>query len=164
MTPEETRRLAASGAVAGLCPITEANLGDGLFNAPDFVGRGGRFGIGTDSNVQISLAGELRLLEYGQRLFHRARNVLGKSSGSTGRALFDGAQHGGALALGRTPAGLRVGADADIVTLRPDAIGGEDDDVLDAVDILGRRLGRLRLCAWSSGRTRRRAYRARRDS
>ncbi len=123
--------MAESGAVAGLCPITEANLGDGLFNATDFVGRGGRFGIGTDSNVQISLADELRLLEYGQRLFHRARNVLGKSSGSTGRALFDGAQHGGALALGRTPAGLRVGADADIVTLRPDAIGGEDDDVLD---------------------------------
>ena len=80
MTPDETRRLAASGAVAGLCPITEANLGDGLFNAPDFVGRGGRFGIGTDSNVQIALADELRLLEYGQRLFHRARNVLGRSS------------------------------------------------------------------------------------
>jgi formimidoylglutamate deiminase len=131
MTAEETRRLAASGAVAGLCPITEANLGDGVFNAPDFVGRDGRFGIGTDSNVQISLAGELRLLEYGQRLFHRARNVFGEPFGSTGRALFDGAQFGGALALGRA-SGLSVGADADIVTLRPDAIGRDDDDVLDA--------------------------------
>ena len=131
MTPEETRRLADSGAVAGLCPITEANLGDGVFNAPDFVGPGGRFGIGTDSNVQISLADELRLLEYGQRLFHRARNVLGEPSGSTGRALFDGAQRGGALALGRA-SGLSVGADADIVTLRPDAIDADDDDVLDA--------------------------------
>lgn len=131
MTPDETRRLAASGAIAGLCPITEANLGDGFFNAPDFVERGGRFGVGTDSNVEISLAGELRLLEYGQRLLHRARNVLSQSSGSTGRALFDGAHLGGALALGRTPAGLRVGADADIVTLRPDAIGRDDDDMLD---------------------------------
>jgi formimidoylglutamate deiminase len=131
MTAEETRRLAASGAVAGMCPITEANLGDGIFNAPDFVGRGGRFGIGTDSNVQISLADELRLLEYGQRLFHHARNVFGEPSGSTGRALFDGAQRGGALALGRAP-GFSVGADADIVTLRADAIGRDDDDVLDA--------------------------------
>jgi formimidoylglutamate deiminase len=131
MTAEETRRLAASGAVAGLCPITEANLGDGIFNAADFVGRGGRFGIGTDSNVQISLAGELRLLEYGQRLFHRARNVFGEPSGSTGHALFDGAQIGGALALGRAP-GLSVGADADIVTLRHGAAGRDDDDVLDA--------------------------------
>jgi formimidoylglutamate deiminase len=131
MTAEETRRLAASGAVAGLCPITEANLGDGIFNAPDFVGRGGRFGIGTDSNVQISLADELRLLEYGQRLFHRARNVFGEPSGSTGRALFDGAQRGGELALGRA-SGLCAGADADIVTLRPDTIGPDDDDVLDA--------------------------------
>jgi len=131
MTPEETRRLASSGAVAGLCPITEANLGDGLFNATGFAGSGGRFGIGTDSNVQISLADELRLLEYGQRLFHRARNVFGEPSGSTGRALFDGAQRGGALALGREP-GLRLGADADIVTLRPDAIGRDDDDALDA--------------------------------
>jgi formimidoylglutamate deiminase len=131
MTAEETRRLAASGAVAGLCPITEANLGDGIFNAADFVGRGGCFGIGTDSNVQISLAGELRLLEYGQRLFHRARNVFGQPSGSTGRALLDGAQLGGALALGRTP-GLSVGADADIVTLRTDAIFRDDDDGVDA--------------------------------
>jgi formiminoglutamate deiminase len=131
MTAEETRKLAASGAVAGLCPITEANLGDGIFNAPDFVGRGGRFGIGTDSNVRISLAGELLLLEYGQRLFHRARNVFGEPSGSTGRALFDGAHRGGALALGRA-SGLCIGADADIVTLRPDAIFRNDDDVVDA--------------------------------
>ena len=132
MTPEETRRLAASGAVVGLCPITEANLGDGVFNARDFVGRGGgRFGIGTDSNVQISLAGELRLLEYGQRLFHRARNVFGEPSRSTGRALFDSAQRGGAFALGRAP-GLVVGADADIVIPRADAIVRDEDDVLDA--------------------------------
>ena len=131
MTQEETRRLATSGAVAGLCPVTEANLGDGLFNAPEFVSQGGLFAIGTDSNVQIALAGELRLLEYGQRLFHRARNVLATSEVSTGRALCDGAWRGGARALGRSTSGFKVGADADIVALRTDFTGGNDDNNLD---------------------------------
>ena len=135
MNPEETRRLAASGAIAGLCPITEANLGDGIFNAPDFLGQGGRFGIGTDSNVQIALAGELRLLEYGQRLARRSRNVLAGPGGSTGRALVDAARGGGCVALGHPASGLAMGADADIVTLRGDALalsGTDADTVLDA--------------------------------
>ena len=135
MTSEETQRLAGSGAVAGLCPITEANLGDGIFNATEFLGRGGRIGVGTDSNVQIALADELRMLEYGQRLTHRARNVLAEPGGSCGRALFDAAQRGGAAALGREPSGFRLGADADVVTLREpalSAIGREADALLDA--------------------------------
>jgi formimidoylglutamate deiminase len=132
MTRDETRRLAASSAVAGLCPITEANLGDGVFNAPDFIAHGGRFGIGTDSNVEIALAGELRLLEYGQRLVHRVRNVLATAAQSTGRALFEGAQRGGAAALGRAPTGFQVGADADIVVLRAELAGLEDDQTLDS--------------------------------
>ena len=131
MTSEETRRLAASGAVAGLCPITEANLGDGIFNAPDFIRQDGFFGIGTDSNVQIALAEELRLLEYGQRLFRRARNVLATPEVSSGRTLCDGAWRGGARALGRSLSGFEVGADADIVTLRSDFDGGNDDEFLD---------------------------------
>jgi formimidoylglutamate deiminase len=132
MTEDETRRLAANGAVAGLCPITEANLGDGVFSAPDFFADGGRFGIGTDSNVEIALAGELRLLEYGQRLVHRARNVLATPEQSTGRTLFEGAQRGGAAALGRSLAGFQLGADADIVALRVDLAGLEDDQALDS--------------------------------
>jgi formiminoglutamate deiminase len=132
MTEDETRRLAASGAVAGLCPITEANLGDGVFNAPGFIGHGGRFGIGTDSNVEITLPGELRLLEYGQRLFHRARNIIATPAQSIGRTLFEGAQRGGAAALVRAPAGFQVGADADIVVLRVDLPGLEDDQILDS--------------------------------
>ena len=132
MTGDETRRLAASGAIAGLCPITEANLGDGVFNAPDFLAHGGRFGIGADSNVEINLPAELRLLEYGQRLFHRARNVIATPAQSTGRALFEGAQRGGAATLGRAPAGFQVGADADIVALRVDLPGMEDDQTLDS--------------------------------
>jgi len=107
MTPEETARLAKSGAVAGLCPMTEANLGDGIFPARDFLEQGGRFGIGSDSNVLISAAEELRLLEYGQRLIHRERNVL---DNLYIRAL-DGAQ-----ALG-VESGIAIGQPADIVSL-----------------------------------------------
>ncbi len=96
----ERTRIARAGAVVGLCPITEANLGDGLFDVPDFLAQGGRFGIGSDSLVRISAADELRTLEYGQRLFHRQRNVLGTAAGSTGRRLFDAARAGGAQAVG----------------------------------------------------------------
>ncbi len=72
----EVRALAASGAVAGLCPLTEASLGDGIFDAAGYLAAGGTFGIGTDSNIQIDAAAELRQLEYGQRLARRARNVM----------------------------------------------------------------------------------------
>lgn len=135
MTSIETQRLARSGAVAGLCPITEANLGDGVFDAPKFCEQGGRFAVGTDSNVQIGLTDELRLLEYGQRLMRRARNVLAAPGASTGRALLEGALEGGRRALGRRGDGFCVGADADIVTLRGDALewlAVEPDRVLDA--------------------------------
>ncbi|MCZ0735983.1 formimidoylglutamate deiminase [Phreatobacter sp. AB_2022a] len=117
MTEAETRGMAAAGAIAGLCPVTEANLGDGTFPAVDFTGHGGRYGVGSDSNVLIGLPDELRQLEYSQRLAHRARNVLAAPGGSTGRALFDAALTGGAAALGGAEA-LRVGAPADLVSLR----------------------------------------------
>jgi formiminoglutamate deiminase len=134
MTSEETRRMAERGAVAGLCPITEANLGDGIFNAPEFVSHGGKFGIGSDSNILIGVSDELRQLEYAQRLKHRARNVLAANGGSTGRALFDAAVAGGNTALGVPAAGLAGGAPADFVSLDitalPDA--REEDGILDA--------------------------------
>jgi formiminoglutamate deiminase len=140
MVDGETKRLALSGAVAGLCPITEANLGDGIFHAPKFRMFDGRFGIGSDSNVLISLAEELRLLEYGQRLKRRARNVMARRADtSTGRSLFDAALAGGAQALG-VDRGLTVGAPADIVSLDPGhpalvARGG--DDILDSFIFAG---------------------------
>lgn len=118
MTAEETTRLARSGAVAGLCPITEANLGDGIFPAVDFLAAGGRFGIGSDSNVLIDAPEELRLLEYGQRLEWRARNLLG-GGGSTGEALWRAALAGGAQALG-AESGIAAGNAADIVSLDRD--------------------------------------------
>lgn len=118
LTADETADLAASGAVAGLCPITEANLGDGLFPAHAYFEAGGAFGVGTDSNVYIDAAAELRGLEYGQRLALKARNLLAAAEGdSVGRTLFDAAISGGALALGAPPPRLAVGSPADIVDL-----------------------------------------------
>jgi formiminoglutamate deiminase len=120
MTPEETARLAATGATAGLCPITEANLGDGLFPAAAWLAAGGRFGVGSDSNVLIDAGEELRLLEYGQRLTARARNLFAPGpDSSTGAALFTGALAGAAQALG-APAGIAVGRPADLFTLAAD--------------------------------------------
>ena len=122
MTPDEVRRLAQSGAVAGFCPVTEANLGDGIAPAQPFLGAGGAFGIGTDSNVSIGASEELRQLEYSQRLRDRARNVLvSDHSRSTGQTLYANAVHGGTQALGLQPAGISVGAPADCLALAADA-------------------------------------------
>ena len=119
----EIPRLARSGAVAGLCPITEANLGDGIFPATKFLAAGGRFGIGTDSNVSLGVADELRQLEYSQRLRDRARNVVTSAWPSTGRTLFAGALAGGSQALGvaRERTGLVEGAPADFFSLNVDS-------------------------------------------
>lgn len=121
ITEAELAGIVARGAVAGLCPITEANLGDGLFPARSFIDRGGHFGVGTDSNVQIDAASELRLLEYGQRLVLRVRNVLVRpSTSSTGRSLFDGAHDGGTRALGLSSR-LALGEPADLVSLNAES-------------------------------------------
>jgi formimidoylglutamate deiminase len=118
LTPAEMAGLAASGATVGLCPSTEANLGDGIFAAAAFVGQGGMWGLGTDSNIHIQAAGELRALEYSQRLAHRGRNILARAEGaSTGRSLFEQALAGGHRALAAGPPGLAAGHAADIVTL-----------------------------------------------
>jgi formiminoglutamate deiminase len=135
MTDEETDALARSGATAGLCPITEANLGDGFFNGRRFVQSGGHFGIGTDSNVLIDAAAELRQLEYAQRLRDRARNRIKEDRKSTGRTLFDKALRGGARALASGPAGIAMGASADMISLNPGHVmleGRADDRILDA--------------------------------
>jgi formiminoglutamate deiminase len=153
MTDAETLAMARSGAVAGLCPITEANLGDGLFPAEAFLAAGGRYGVGSDSNVRIDVTEELRLLEYGQRLVRRGRNLLAmQPGGSTGAALWRGALGGGAQALG-VEAGLRVGASADIVSLDPDHASLAErsgDALLDGLVFAGGREGIDRV--WRRGR------------
>ena len=139
MTADETQALARSGAVAGLCPITEANLGDGIFPGVAFLQAGGRYAIGSDSNVRIAANEELRTLEYSQRLRDRRRNRLGRPGASTGRAIFEAARSGGAQALGletgARAGGLATGQTADIVVLDaadPALIGRSDDAALDA--------------------------------
>lgn len=135
MIDAETDALARSGAVAGLCPITEANLGDGIFDGAAFIGAGGRFGVGSDSNVRIALAEELRTLEYSQRLRNNARNVLLAGEGSVGGSLYRRALQGGARALRRESGEIGAGRFADLVAVDGDNLvfqGLDGDHLLDA--------------------------------
>ncbi len=152
MTEAETKEMAKAGAIAGLCPITEANLGDGTFPGRRFTAKGGRYGIGSDSNVLIGVADELRQLEYSQRLARQARNVLAKPGQSNGRALFDAAVAGGGVALGTGEGGLAAGAPADFVSLdaaHPSLTGKKGDAILDAwIFANGTRVD----CVWVRGK------------
>jgi len=136
MTDREVAGLAASGAVAGLAPTTEADLGDGTFPGPGYLGAGGRFGIGSDSNTAISPFAELRQLEWSQRLRTRHRNVLAASGSATvGTALWHRAASGGGQALGQPVGAIAPGMRADLVVLNVDdpALAMQSHgDVLDA--------------------------------
>jgi formiminoglutamate deiminase len=135
MTDVETAALAKSGAVAGLCPVTEGSLGDGTFPGRSFLAAGGRFGVGSDSNVLIGVGDELRQLEYSQRLKHNQRNVLASPGQSNGRAMFDAALAGGSQALGGLPAGIAPDGAASFVSLdpsHPTLAGKTGDSILDA--------------------------------
>ncbi|HEY0768486.1 MAG TPA: formimidoylglutamate deiminase [Steroidobacteraceae bacterium] len=141
-TPAELAAVAAQRAVVGLCPLTESSLGDGIFPAAEFLAQRGRIGIGTDSNILLDAAEELRTLEYSQRLEQRARNVLASGAGaSTGRCLFEAALEGGRQVLQTGtlgqggPAGLEPGAPLDVVSLRrghPALLERRDDEILDS--------------------------------
>jgi len=131
---DEVARLAASGAIAGLCPTTEANLGDGLFPLEPFLAAGGAFGIGSDSHVSHSPIEELRWLEYGQRLQHQRRNVaVTREQRNVGDYLWQAALGGGAQATGRRVGALAAGKRADLLVLdgqHPNLDGVRDDEVL----------------------------------
>lgn len=136
MNAKETAALAKSGAVAGLCPITEANLGDGPFNGPGWLAAGGAFGIGSDSNVRISLTEELRTLEYSQRLRDIARNVMVLKDGSVGHFLYVGAAMGSAQALGRKSGLIAAGNLADLTAIdlsHPTLCALSPDHILDGL-------------------------------
>ncbi|MBV8665263.1 MAG: formimidoylglutamate deiminase [Burkholderiaceae bacterium] len=137
MTEAETMALARSGAVAGICPTTEANLGDGIFDGVHYAQAGGHWGIGSDSHVSTSVREELRLYEYGQRLLHRRRNVLvGADNPSVGAYLYRQALMGGAMASDRPVAGLAVGQRADLLLLdnqHPTLCGKRGDALLDSL-------------------------------
>jgi formimidoylglutamate deiminase len=154
-TADELRRMARAGAIAGLCPVSEANLGDGILDARAFLSQGGRFGVGSDSNIVTGPAEELRQLEYAQRLQRRERNVVAIDlSVSTGRALFERALAGGAMALGLQSAGLKEGALADIISLDTGHVAlaaRSGDTLIDSWIFAG---GRATLvdCVWTCGR------------
>ena len=153
MTPEETEAMARSGAVAGLCPITEANLGDGIFDGARYLAAGGAFGVGSDSNIRISLTEELRLLEYSQRLGLKGRAILASPEKSCGRTLYEGAVSGGATAAGRHSGAIAIGQWADLVALdltHPDVAGAQGDVILDT--FLFARDDRMVSALWSAGR------------
>lgn len=154
MTAQETKELAATGAVAGLCPITEANLGDGIFNGTDYLGAGGTLGFGSDSNVHISLFDELKSLEYSQRLRDKSRAALATAERSSGRVLFDAAAKGGAQAGGRDSGALAVGKLADILAVDLDNEWGANrtgDMALDTL-VFGGNGQRCITDVWSAGR------------
>lgn len=135
MERHETLGLAATGAVAGLCPITESSLGDGIFDGVAWLGAGGAWGVGSDSNIRIRLAEELRTLDHSQRLRDRSRAALATPQLSTGRVLLEGAARGGAQAAGRDAGAIAAGKLADLVALdtaQTDLDGLQGDKLLDA--------------------------------
>ena len=134
MTDAETDALATTGAIAGLCPITESSLGDGIFNGVRYLSKGGRLGIGSDSNIRIALSEELRTLEYSQRLRDRCRASVATTERSTGRVLFDAVAAGGAQAAGRKSGRIEEGAWADLLVLDGTSLmldGVKGDEILD---------------------------------
>ena len=140
LTPDEMTALARSSAVAGLCPTTEANLGDGLFPLEAFQAAGGIWGIGSDSHVSVSPVEELRWLEYGRRLVTLRRNVAALPGQSTGAGLWSRALDGGAAACGRRIGALRPGYRADLLVLdgeHPLTYGRTGDRLVDALVFAG---------------------------
>ena len=135
LSADETRGLAKSGAAAGLCPTTEANLGDGIFPLPDYLAAGGRIAIGGDSHIAVDPAEELKMLEYSQRLLHRRRNVAASvGTPHTAARLWSDAARGGAQALGLNAGEIAAGKRADLVVVNTEHVSLAGRDGAQAMD------------------------------
>ena len=136
LTEVESTELARSNAVSGICPTTEANLGDGLFPLAEYLENSGHIGVGSDSNSSVSPVEELRWLEYGQRLISRGRNIAADSTQAhVGRNLWERSCRGGAQALGKKTGVITEGYRADIIVLdsgHPSLVGRQKDTLLDS--------------------------------
>ena len=155
MQPHETVGLARSGAIAGLCPITESSLGDGIFDGVNWLQSAGSIAIGSDSNIRISLTEELRTLEYSQRLRDHSRAALATAQKSTGRLLLEAVNAGGAKAAGRNTGTIAQGMLADLFALDANSIhlaGRRGDMILDSFIFAGD--DRMISDVWSAGRHR----------
>ncbi|MDD9908561.1 MAG: formimidoylglutamate deiminase [Ahrensia sp.] len=153
MLPHETEGLARTGAVVGLCPITESSLGDGTFDGLRWLDAGGKIAVGSDSNIRISLSEELRTLDYSQRLRDRSRAALATSEKSTGRRLLDEICLGGAQAAGRQTGTIAEGNWADLMALdanHVDLDGKAGDVLLDSYVFAGD--DRMVRDVWAAGR------------
>lgn len=153
MLEHETLGLAQSGAVAGLCPITESSLGDGIFDGVNWFEAGGAIAVGSDSNIRISLSEELRTLDYSQRLRDHSRAALATAEKSTGRRLFDAVNAGGASVSARNNGAIAVGRLADLMALDANAVdlaGKSGDMLLDCYIFTGD--DHLVRDVWSAGR------------
>ena len=153
MLEHETTALALTGAVAGLCPITESSLGDGIFDGVSYLNQKGRIGIGSDSNIRISLSEELRTLDYSQRLRDHSRAALATTDYSSGRRIYDEIVRGGAQAAARQSGRIEAGQWADLLALdtqHPDLEGLNGDTLLDAFIFAGD--DRMVSEVWSAGR------------
>lgn len=141
LTDAETLQLANSGAIAGLCPTTEANLGDGLFPLAAYQDAGGTLGIGSDSHISVSLVEELRWLEYGQRLQSRHRNIAARKQGdSVGETLWQAALKGGRQAAGLEADAWREGVRADLIVIdenAPSLAARDDSSMMDSLLFAG---------------------------
>jgi formimidoylglutamate deiminase len=133
MTDDELKRVATSGAVIGVCPSTEANLGDGIFRAEDFLKAGGRLAVGGDSHMAVDVRAELRMIEYAQRLSTRRRAVLCSDKQSCGSLLYQWTASGGGQASGFGDSRIRVGARAKFSIIRSDGRSFSTDRLIDQV-------------------------------
>ena len=140
---QELQMMHKAGVVAGLCPTTEADLGDGIFPASDWQELGGTWGIGSDSNLCVNAPEELRLLEFGQRLRDQQRNIMAAEGETVGVKLYRNALSGGLQALAKTPArGFAVGQRADFLVMNHDhplLLDKKRDQLIDAWVFAGNR-------------------------